>query len=192
MTRWSNIVRDWGTTEQERRAEFPCDAVLSDYSEAYYRGVSVHADAPIVFRWLCQLRIAPYSYDWIDNLGRRSPPRLTPDLDRLVVGQHFMRIFDLVAFEPDRHVTLFLRKPGLFPPLAVSYVIAANPPHGSRLLVKLVVRLRPGLRDRVTATLLPWLDWIMMRRQLLNLKTLAESSADEACSEASASAEGSR
>jgi len=100
--------------------------------------------------------------------------------------------FDLVAFEPDRHVTLFLRKPGLFPPLAVSYVIAANPPHGSRLLVKLVVRLRPGLRDRVTATLLPWLDWIMMRRQLLNLKTLAESSADEACSEASASAEGSR
>jgi hypothetical protein len=182
VTGWSNIVRLWGTTEQEREAEFPCDALLSDYSEAYYRGVSVHADAPVVFRWLCQLRIAPYSYDWIDNLGRRSPPRLTPDLDRLVVGQPFMRIFDLAAFEPDRHVTLLLRKPGLFPPLAVSYLIAANPPHGSRLLVKLAVRLRPGLRDHIAAALLPWLDWIMMRRQLLNLKALAESSASEASS----------
>jgi hypothetical protein len=66
--------------------------------------------------------------------------------------------------------------------LAVSYLIAANPPHGSRLLVKLAVRLRPGLRDHIAAALLPWLDWIMMRRQLLNLKALAESSASEASS----------
>jgi hypothetical protein len=45
------------------------------------------------------------------------------------------------------------------------------------LLVKLVVHLRPGLPDRMVAVVAPWLDWIMMRRQLLNLKELSESAA---------------
>jgi hypothetical protein len=58
---------------------------------------------------------------------------------------------------------------------AVSYVIVpAAAVDSCRLLVKLVVRFRPGVRDRLAGTLAPWLDWWMMRRQLLNLKVLAE------------------
>ncbi len=170
----SLMVRTWGTTPDERELAFPCDEALPGCQENYFRGVTVFAGGPAVFRWLCQLRVAPYSYDWIDNLGRRSPRELTPDLDQLAVGQRFMRIFDLVSFERDRHVTLQLRSPGLFPPFVVSYVIVEEGPHRCRLLAKLALRLRPGLRDRVVAWLAPWLDWIMMRRQLLNLKDLAE------------------
>jgi hypothetical protein len=176
---WYETVRIWGTTAEEREAPFPCDDLLPNYSEAYFRGVDVRADVPVVFRWLCQLRVAPYSYDWIDNLGRRSPRQLTPGLERLAVGQPFMRIFDLAAFEPDRHITLRLRDPGLFPPLVVSYVVSASPARGCRLLVKLVVHFRSGSRDRLVAVLAPCLDWIMMRRQLLNLKELSESTAME-------------
>jgi hypothetical protein len=40
--------------------------------------------------------------------------------------------------------------------------------------VKLAVRFRPTLRDRVAGAFAPWLDWWMMRRQRLNLKALAE------------------
>jgi len=175
VSRFSEIARSWGTTAEERQAPFPCDALLPDGNESYFRGVSVGAEPAVVFRWLCQLRVAPYSYDWIDNRGRRSPRELMPGLEALAVGQRFMRIFELAAFEADRHVTLRLLRPGIFPPLAISYVVAARPPHGSRLLVKIAVRYRPGLRDRLWAALLPWGDWIMMRRQLLNLKALAES-----------------
>jgi hypothetical protein len=168
-------VRCWGTQREERGRPFPCDAQLPDATEAYFRGVTVRAEAHTVFRWLCQLRAAPYSYDWIDNFGRRSPRTLTSGLERLAVGQSVMRIFDLVAFETDRHLTLRLRRPRVFPPLAVSYVVEPIAAAECRLLVKLVVRRRPGLRDTIVTALAPWLDWIMMRRQLLNLKQLAES-----------------
>ena len=74
------------------------------HDAALFRGVTVAASTTVLFRWLCQIRIAPYSYDWLDNGGRRSPPTLTPGLDVLVKGQRVMTIFDLVAFEPDRSI----------------------------------------------------------------------------------------
>jgi hypothetical protein len=172
--KWSEIVRAWGTTPQERERCFPCDRVLPDHNEAYYRGVTVCAKPPTLFRWLCQLRVAPYSYDWLDNFGRRSPRDLTPDLENLESGQPFMTLFDLVDFERNVHITLRLRRAGLFPPLAVSYLVDPEGDTGCRLIVKLVLQFRPGLRDRLIRRLAPWLDWVMMRRQLLNLKALAE------------------
>src|SRR5882724_4757834 len=93
---------NWGTTATERELIFPCDRILSNPDDSLFRGVTIHASPAIVFRWLCQMRVAPYSYDWIDNGGRKSPPKLTPRLDDLAVGQEVMRIFKLASFERDR------------------------------------------------------------------------------------------
>ena len=41
-----------------------------------------------VWPWVAQIRLAPYSYDWIDNLGRRSPQDLR-GLPEPVVGESF-------------------------------------------------------------------------------------------------------
>src|SRR5262245_41782307 len=100
-----SIAVTWRSTPDERRMPFPCDRHVSGPEAAYFRAVDVQAPAAIVFRWLCQLRVAPYSYDCIDNLGRRSPRRLTPGLDRLTVGQRFMTGFELVDFEYARPLT---------------------------------------------------------------------------------------
>ena len=63
----------WGVTEIERGEPFPCDGLCPSAEAALFRGVTVNAPAAKTFRWLCQLRAAPYSYDWLDNLGRAHP-----------------------------------------------------------------------------------------------------------------------
>jgi len=172
--RWQETVRWWGATPEERQRRYPCDAVLPEHDEAYYRAVSIRAGASAVFPWLCQLRVAPYSYDWIDNFGRRSPRARTPALENLQAGQPFMSIFELVDFERDVQITLRLRRTGPFPPLAVSYTLSPQSQAECRLVAKIIVQLRPGLRGGLVRRIGPTLDWIMMRRQLLNLKGLAE------------------
>jgi hypothetical protein len=171
-----SIGTTWGTTEAERGLPYPCDAFVGRLHAACWRGVTVRADAATVFRWLCQLRAAPYSYDWIDNGGRRSPRTLTPGLEDLSVGQRMMSIFELVAFEPGRHLTVRTRgfAPGLFPVVAVSYVALPVAPRETRLLVKLAFEVRPGALGRLARVFLEWGDLVMMRRQLLNLRDLAE------------------
>lgn len=173
MARWSEIVRVWGTTAAERRAPFPCDRLLPEAGEACFRGVGVRAEAPVVFRWLCQLRVAPYSYDWIDNRGRRSPGTLTPGLDELEVGQTVMGLFSLASFERDRQLTLRTAS-GRFGTFFATYRVDAHAPDRCRLVVKLVAELPGGLAGRVLAVLFPWADLVMMRRQLLNLQWYAE------------------
>lgn len=175
---WRQVIREWGSTPEERQRAYPCDDELPDRNEAYFRALSVGAPSAVVYRWLCQLRAAPYSYDWIDNLGRQSPQTLTPGLERLEVGQRVMQIFELASFERDQHLTLRLRRPGLFPPLAVSYVVhPEGAGDGCRLIVKLAVRLSRGLGARALGEALALGDWVMMRRQLLNLRGLSERSA---------------
>ena len=134
----------------------------------------------VVFRWLCQLRAAPYSYDWIDNFGRTSPPRFTPGLERLEVGQRVMTFFELVEFEPDRHLTVMTPPTaldGVFGRFAVSYVVRPRDETHARLVVKLRVRYARRWLGWAARWVLPWGDLVMMRKQLLTLKRLAEASA---------------
>jgi hypothetical protein len=173
-----SVSETWGTTAEERRLAFPCDDLLLQPDATLFRGVTINAPVTIIFRWLCQMRVAPYSYDLIDNSGRQSPRQLIPGLESLQVGQDMMRIFELVAFETDRHITIRMkansRATRMFGDVACSYVIRQTSPGSSRLLVKLVGRYPSGLTGRFMRRLLPWGDLIMMRRQLLNFKELSE------------------
>ena len=172
------IARTWGTSPEERQLSYPCDLLIPHPEDSLYRGVTIDASPQTVFCWLCQMRVAPYSYDWIDNAGRESPRRLTHGLEHLAVGQDVMEIFQLADFARDQHLTLRVkansRAQRLFGDIAVSYFIVAKDPSSCRLLVKLVAQHPRGVWGKLMRTLLPWGDLIMMRRQLLNFKQLAE------------------
>ncbi|MFQ5791061.1 MAG: hypothetical protein ACE5JI_11375 [Acidobacteriota bacterium] len=172
------MSRTWGTRPQERSLPFPCDRFVQHFHAEYYRAITIRARPETIFRWLCQMRVAPYSYDWIDNLGRRSPQRLTPGMDELAFGQTFMYGFELIDFELNRQLTI-RSKPGLFiarifGDILVSYLIFPHALTDCRLLVKLIVRHVRGPTGWLMRVFLPWGDLIMMRRQLLNFKMLAE------------------
>lgn len=162
----------WGIQPQERLISFPCDKYLPDFEAAYFRGVTVNSPADIVFRWLCQMKIAPYSYDWIDNRGRQSPRTLTPGLDRLDVGQKIMGA-PLVEFEPNKHLTAGGESKTLGK-IYVTYLIVPQEHNECRLLVKVLARYPRSITGLLLHAFLPWGDLIMMRRQLLNFKTLSE------------------
>jgi len=174
-----DVAWTWGSTAAERAQAFPCDRHLADPDDVLHRAVDVAAPPAVVFRWLCQLRVAPYSYDWIDNLGRQSPRMLTPGADALAVGQRVMALFDLVEFELGRHLTLRTRRrDGIFGDVAVTYQVVPRADGTARLVVKLVARYpRTPVLGSLVAWLLPWGDLVMMRKQLLTLKALAEGAA---------------
>ena len=140
------------------------------------RAVRVDAPPAVVFRWLTQMAVAPYSYDLVDNRGRRSPRRLVAGCEP-EVGRVMMEIFTLTAVEPDRLLELRMSDPGavrVFGQIAVVYRTLPEP-GGTRLRCDLFVPPASGAA-RVRHHLLAWGDLVMMRKQLLTFKELSEQS----------------
>jgi hypothetical protein len=156
----------WNVTDDEVARNYPCDEFVRAPILQAWRGVTVHATPERLSPWVGQIRIAPYSYDWIDNLGHRSPQQLM-GLPQPVVGEAFTtaatrRFGRILAVEPPVQLT------GEIMGACMSYVLVPEGPT-TRLLMKIVTPMSRWLT--------PWLsvgDLIMARRQLLNLKRLAE------------------
>jgi len=173
--RWPSVVYEWGSTPAERAEAFPCDDVIAQPDAALFRAVDVDSDPATLYRWLCQLRYAPYSYDKLDNRGRRSPQTLTPGAEDLQLGHRMVAIFKLAHFEPGRSVTLYSRG-RVLGEVAMTYEARPRTGGRSRLVAKLLICYPRGPLSLPMRLLLPPGDLVMMRRQLLNLKGLAERS----------------
>jgi len=169
-----DAISGWGATAAERATPLACDELVPDPKTVLVPAVDVDAPRALVYRWLCQLRLAPYSYDWIDNGGRRSPQELTPGADDLEQGQRMVSVFRLAQFEPERHLTLE-QWGSLLGQVALTYLVSDRGEKGSRLVLRIAwgpPRV-PGARALLSAG-----DLVMARRQLLNLKRLAERDAN--------------
>ena len=164
------IADRWGVSEEEVARRYPCDDLVPAPVLQAWRGVTVHATPDDVWPWVAQLRLAPYSYDWIDNRGHKSPQELR-GLAEPVPGQHFTAVGGrptgrILSVEPGVQLT------GQIMGAVMSYVLvpAGRPSdHPTRLLLKVVSN-----HDRRLAPLICVGDLVMARRQLLNLKRLAE------------------
>jgi hypothetical protein len=168
-------MRFWQVTAAERAGAYPCQAFVAPDAELWLRAVDVEAPTEVLYRWLCQLSVAPYSYDLLDNRGHPSPRELTPGVDHLVVGQLMLTIFHLAELRPGHGFTL-VPHPGarrVFGDFAITYDAVDRGPDRSRLLASLAVEAHTPVR-RLRRRALAWGDLVMMRKQLRTLKARAE------------------
>jgi len=156
----------WNVTDDEVARHYPCDDFVPAPTLQAWRGVTVQTTPETLWLWVAQIRLAPYSYDWIDNLGRRSPQQLV-GLPEPVVGESFSTaatrpIGRILAVQPPEHLT------GEIMETCISYVLVPDG-QSTRLLMKLVTAMSRWLTPGLSVG-----DLVMARRQLLNLKCLAE------------------
>ncbi|GAA5150586.1 hypothetical protein GCM10023340_28000 [Nocardioides marinquilinus] len=168
----------WGVTDAEVARHYACDDVVPDPALQAWRGVTVAVPPEQVWPWVGQVRVAPYSYDWVDNLGRRSPATLQ-GLPEPVPGEPFTRCAgrpfgEIVSVTPGERLT------GRILGAVMSYELVldatdfaadadADGQPGTRLLLKVVMARHRWLAPAVAVG-----DLVMARRQLLNLARLAE------------------
>jgi hypothetical protein len=168
MSREVIMIGDrWGVTGSETSRAYPCDEHVAAPALRAWRGVHVAAPAAAVWPWIAQVRLAPYSYDWIDNRGRRSPRELA-GLPQPRPGDQFTATGGrargrIVSVDVGKQLT------GTIGGAYMSYVLVPQDDGSTRLLLKVVMRT-----TRIAALVLCIGDLIMARRQLLNLKQLAE------------------
>jgi hypothetical protein len=163
----------------EAMRSLPGDALVADAKIRWTHAITIRAHLADIWPWLVQMgcrRAGWYSYDGLDNAGVPSAERIVPELQQVQVGD----IFPMTPKARDRFVVRVVR-----PDRALvlgdsagqmSWAFALEPAGetGTRLITRsrgAIDRLALGLMLKVF-----WhpLDFGMQRRQLLNLKRLAE------------------
>jgi hypothetical protein len=94
---WRPWQLRWGATDEELARALPGDELVSTPTFNATRAISIAAPPERVWPWLVQVgsrRAGWYSYDLLDNLGRRSARRIIPELQQLTPG-------DVVPMSPD-------------------------------------------------------------------------------------------
>ena len=98
------IFQYWGATEGEIESSVIGDDLCSDATLVATRSITIAAPPEKVFPWIRQMgfgRAGWYSYDWLDNLGRKSATTIHDEWQTVESGDKIpARHFSSVLF-PD-------------------------------------------------------------------------------------------
>ena len=174
-------------TGAERSRPLPGDGLIVAPIAALNHAITIRAEPAAVWPWLAQMgagRAGWYSYDLIDNGGKRSADRIVPELQKLAIGMVFPALpgatdgFTLASFEADRSLVIGWKAPGGGWLMTWAFVLEPSPDGGS---TRLLVRARggtgytfQGLPWGLTRRIVPAVHFVMQRRQLWGIATRAE------------------
>ena len=171
------LFENWGATPDEIAGPVVGDDLCPDARAIATRCITLAAPPAEMFPWLRQMgfgRAGWYSYDWLDNLGRRSATSINPDWQDVETGSRVPAgpmSFDAAIVEPPRALVLRVGT-GDMTKRRVQFTLAYElrpVPDGTRLVTRVRIRLNvPGGRLFERFVLGPG-DGVMVRKQLLNL-----------------------
>jgi hypothetical protein len=143
------------------------------------RSIEIRAAASDIFVWLKQLRIAPYSYDFIDNRCRKSPDYIIENLPPLKVNTHYLLAFHIFEFEENSFIACRFCEP-INPPVSfymkdlfIEYRIVEQGTK-AKLWCKIKGYFNTDISSKGFYFIFSVVDKIMMARQLKNIKKLSE------------------
>lgn len=188
------ILERWGSTPEEHASVVVGDELCPNARIVATRCITIAAPPAAVFPWLRQMgfgRAGWYSYDWIDNLGRKSATSIDPDLQTLDAGGMLPggpADFEAVIVDPPRALVMRLAQKGRITK-STNFVLAyelRDCPEGTRLVTRMRARIDTLGGPIIEKLLLSPGDGIMLRKQLLNVAQRAisgQSSADNSSSQ---------
>jgi len=146
------------------------------------RHIKIRAGASDIYIWLKQLRIAPYSYDLLDNRGRKSPEYIIENLPPLKVNAHFLLAFHILSFAENEFIAGRFCVP-INPPLNrymkemfIEYRLLELPESGTnfRLWCKVKGWYNNDIASKGFFKIFSVVNLIMTGRQLRKIKKLSE------------------
>jgi len=164
------------------------DELIPSAIGAVNHAITIHRSPHDVWPWLAQMgagRAGWYSYNFIDNGGRRSAERILPEFQHVTVGSVFPAIpgtrdvFVVVQCEPERSLVLSWRLPDGRYQTTWAFVLEQPQPDQTRLIVRgrVASGYRPyGLPQWVALLLGRPAHFMMQRKQLLSIRRRAEAS----------------
>ena len=190
----------WGTTPEELARSWPGDELSPNATEVTTRAITIDVPADTVWSWLVQIgqdRAGFYSYTWLENFFRCAMPRV----ERIVPEWQQRTLGDIVwlarrdryrgearqkVVRIDRGRVLSLASPSDWGRLVRretslggtwTFNLVPVDPHTTRLVVRSRGPEAPTLLGRLfwVAVFEP-AHFIMERKMMLRLKTLAEKS----------------
>lgn len=177
------ILETWGATREEIASPVVGDDLCPNARITATRCITIAAPPSAVFPWLRQMgfgRAGWYSYDWIDNLGRKSATDIEPHWQTLTTGDTLPggpADFDTVVVDPPRALVMRLAQKGRAT-RSTNFVLAyelRDCAQGTRLVTRMRARIDAPGGPLIEKLLLAPGDGIMLRRQLLNVARRAES-----------------
>ena len=171
------IFQYWGATQEEIETPVIGDDLCANATVVATRCITILALPEEVFPWIRQMgfgRAGWYSYDWLDNLGRKSATRVHEEWQHVNTG-------DAVPAGPTSFRAAIVNSPQHFvlevkygkkkiPRLHFTLAYELRPsPEGTRLVTRMRSHINlPGGKLMERLILGPG-DGIMLRRQLLTL-----------------------
>ena len=172
------IFQHWGATEEEITSSVVGDELCPKATLSATRCITIAASPESVFPWIRQMgfgRAGWYSYDWLDNLGRRSATTILDQWQDVKSGDLIPSgpiAFTATIVEPPQAFVLEIKNNKKSTPrlhFTLAYELR-QVPEGTRLVTRMRSHINvPGGRLIEKFILGPG-DGIMLRRQL---KTLA-------------------
>lgn len=170
----------WGATAEEASRPLPGDGLVeSPWLEAT-RAITICAPADKIWPWLVQMggytRAGWYSYDFIDNARVPSARQIVTELQDLNVGDIMPTSpdgtgFKVATIEPNHLLLLTIDEPYVAASSAI--VLDATEEAKTRLLMRLRWRPQRSIRGFLFNMLFEPGDFIMMRKQMLGIKSRA-------------------